>query len=85
MNKKYAEFSSLKQSLFSYSTQLFENWAMYHLNLLENDESISIDRLNTRNFTSQEVNDWKQEANCLKNLERKRQRDKNSRRVGRKS
>ena len=49
---------------------------MYHLNVLENDESISIDRLHVRNFTLQEVNDWKQEAKHLKDLERKRQRDK---------
>ena len=76
MNKKNAEFSSLKQSLFSCSTQLFETWAMYHLNVLENDESISIDRLHVRNCTSQEDNDWKREAKRLNNLERKRQRDK---------
>ena len=76
MNKKHAEFSSLKQSLFSRSTQLFDTWAMYHLNLLENDESIGIDRLYTGNFTSQEVNDWKREAKRLKDLQRKRQLDK---------
>ena len=46
---------------------------MYHLNVLENDESISIDRLHVRNFTLQEVKDWKREA---KRLKRKRQRDK---------
>ena len=49
---------------------------MYHLNVLENDESISIDRLHVRNFNSQEVNDWKREAKRLKDLERKRKRDK---------
>ena len=70
LNKKHPEFSLLKQSLFS---QLFETWAMYHLNLLENDEYIGIDRLHTGNFTSQEVNDWKREAKRLKDLGRKRQ------------
>ena len=49
---------------------------MYHLNVLENDESISIDRLHIRNFTSQELNDWKREAKRLKDLEQKSQRDK---------
>ena len=49
---------------------------MYHLNLLKNDESISIDRLHTRNFTSKKVNASKREAKRLKDLERKRQRDK---------
>ena len=48
---------------------------MYHLNLLENDESIGIDRLYTGNFTSQEVNDWKREAKRLKYPKRKRQRE----------
>ena len=63
----------LKQTLFS---QLFETWAMYHLNLLENDEYIGMDRLHTVNFTSQEVNDWKWEAKRFKDLGRKRQWDK---------
>ena len=44
MKEKHVECVSLKETFFSRASQLFEIWAMYHLNLLENDESIGIDR-----------------------------------------
>ena len=75
MKKKHVECVSLKETFFSRASQLFEIWAMYHLNLLENDESIGIDRLYIGSFTSKDVTDWKREAKRLKELTRKRQRE----------
>ena len=77
MEKKHASFERLGEAgtLFGRVSDVYASWALYHLDMLGNDETIGVERLFSGTVTQEQVAQWQRDVKKLKDETRKRERE----------